>query len=82
MTQVITTRKGVRTHVGAVMGGSSTTDLGTYIQEDPSYFDYLNTVYGAGWDKKMLQTVSRELVPREAQSVRCRSTVELSRNRS
>lgn len=59
ISQAISTRNGVRTHVGAVMGGGTSIGLGIYIEEPWSFFEYLNRKYNAGWDEAVFRKVSR-----------------------
>eukprot|EP00070_Physeter_catodon_P037210 XP_028344104.1 uncharacterized protein LOC112062824 [Physeter catodon] len=47
ISQPYVTRKGIRTHVAAVMGGGTAIDLAIYVEETKDYFDYLNKQYPA-----------------------------------
>ncbi|PFH31192.1 hypothetical protein BESB_030660 [Besnoitia besnoiti] len=61
ISQTIATRNGVRTHVGAVMGGGTSISLGIYIEEPWSFFDYLNRAYNAGWEESLLRKAHTEV---------------------
>ncbi|PHJ25727.1 mandelonitrile lyase [Cystoisospora suis] len=60
ISQTIATRNGVRTHVGAVMGGGTSVSLGIYIEEPWSFFEYLNRKYNAGWEEAIFRKAHAE----------------------
>nr|CEL72185.1 TPA: mandelonitrile lyase, putative [Toxoplasma gondii VEG] len=61
ISQPISTRNGVITHVGAVMGGGTSISLGIYIEEPWSFFEYLNRVYDAGWEESLFRKAHKEV---------------------
>nr|CEL64897.1 TPA: mandelonitrile lyase, putative [Neospora caninum Liverpool] len=61
ISQPISTRNGVITHVGTVMGGGTSISLGIYIEEPWSFFEYLNRVYNAGWEENLFGKAHKEV---------------------
>nr|CEL73256.1 TPA: GMC oxidoreductase, putative [Toxoplasma gondii VEG] len=58
ISQPVITAQGVRTHIGKVMGGGTSVNVGIMIRELDEYFHFLNEKYGHSWDIQTLHKAS------------------------
>ncbi|KEP64942.1 UNVERIFIED_CONTAM: GMC oxidoreductase [Hammondia hammondi] len=58
ISQPVITAQGVRTHIGTVMGGGTSVNMGIMIRELDEYFNFLNEKHGHSWDTQILHKAS------------------------